>query len=291
MHQNPDILTRFLLDKSSVRGAFIELDSIWQQQALRQDFPQSIQQLVGESLALVALLSANIKLDGRISLQWQGQGPVGLLYAEYRTGGLLRATARFSEMTGSADQEDNKLLQDGILAVTLEPEQGPAYQGMVEVLQQDLGKSLEGYFRQSEQLETRIIVQKNRQKLSALMLQKMPDSDQRDPDGWNRSLMLAETLTESELLENTARDMLFKLFHEEGINILKEQPLSATCQCSMEKMQHIIRSMGETEAIESVGENGLLEAKCEFCGKEYHFDKIDISSIFQQNAESPDTPQ
>src|SRR3546814_5552773 len=116
-----------------------------------------------------------------------------------------------------------------MLAITIE-NRGAAgreplrYQGVVALEADDLATAFEQYFRQSEQLPTRLLLAADAGHAAGLMLQKLP-GDEGDEDGWNRASALFDTLRPDELLQWPAETLLTSLFHEEGVRLLGAKPL------------------------------------------------------------------
>ena len=90
-------LQKFLFDGLPVRGAIVRLDDAWvAMQAARAQsggYPPVVTQLLGEMTAAALLMQANIKFNGAVILQIQGDGPVKLAVVEVQPDFSVRATA------------------------------------------------------------------------------------------------------------------------------------------------------------------------------------------------------
>jgi len=293
---DPDRLTRFLLEHAGVRGVRVHLDAAWREIAARADYPRDIAVLLGQASVATALLTAHAKVDGRLSLQLRGdEGPLRMLFAECTAGGTLRGIARLEEDeaepgnaagTGTPDTgalDLRRLGPGAVLAITIE-NAAPAgreptrYQGLVPLEAPTLAGALEDYFRQSEQLPTRLLLVAGGTHAAGIMLQKLP-GDAGDEDGWTRASALLDTLAPQELLDWPLATLLHRLFHEEGTRLLGQQPLRFQCSCSRERVAEVLRSLGEEEARAAAAE-GMAEIRCEFCGQRYHFDADAIGALF-----------
>src|SRR5690606_857204 len=111
-----------------------------------------------------------------------------------------------------------------------------------------LAGAFEDYFRQSEQLPTRLLLASDGERAAGLMLQKLP-GDEGDQDGWTRAAALFDTLSTGELLDLPAQELLTRLFHEDGVQLLGDKPLSFACSCSTERVEAMLVSLGEHEAL------------------------------------------
>lgn len=280
-----DRLTRFLLEQAGVRGVHVQLDETWAQIRSRADYPADVGALLGEAVAASALFTGHAKVDGRLSVQLRGKGALRTLFAECTGAGTLRAIATLAEGEAIAAHTLSSLGPDALLAITIENPgtrgKDPArYQGLVGLDADTLSEAFEGYFRQSEQLPTRLLLAANHERVSGLMLQKLP-GDAGDLDGWDRASLLFDTLSAPELLETPAAALLHRLFHQDGVRLLGEKPLRFGCSCSRERVSAMLESLGEAEARAAVEDNaGLAEIRCEFCGEAYCYSGAEIDALF-----------
>ena len=220
MTQSHDIQLRFLLPTAGVRGVAVHLDDTWRTMAARVAYPQAVSELLGEAAAAAALFTGHAKIDGRLSVQLRSQGTLRTVFAECTAAGTLRGIAQFDEHGPAPSRDLRELGADTVLAITIEnPSLGGRdpvrYQGLVELDADNLGEAFEGYFRQSEQLPTRLLLACDGTRAAGLMLQKLP-GDGGDEDGWNRVGALFETLGNEELLALPPAELIHRLFHEEA---------------------------------------------------------------------------
>ncbi|TXH74166.1 MAG: Hsp33 family molecular chaperone HslO [Lysobacteraceae bacterium] len=283
-----DRLTRFLIQGAGVRGAHVRLDRTWAELRKRSDCPAAAVTLLGEATAAAALFTAHVKVDGRLSIQLRGEGPLRTLFAECTAAGTLRGIAHLNETAklGLSAGGLGTLVTGGLLAITIENPSAkgaePArYQGMVSLDSATLSAAFEGYFLQSEQLPTRLLLAAEGQNVAGLILQKLP-GDEGDTDGWDRANALFNTLGAPELLDSDGEQLLRRLFHEDGVRILGEKSLRFACSCSRERVSAMLESLGEAEARAAAQENhGLAEIRCEFCGEVYRYSETEIDALFR----------
>jgi len=288
-----DVLTRFLLPDAGVRGVRVHLDDAWAQVRSRDEHGAAVTELLGEALAAAALFTGHAKVEGRLSVQLRGEGSLRTLFTECTAAGTVRGIAQV-EGEPPATRDLRALGGDAVLAITVENPSGRdrepvRYQGLVALEDDSLAGAFEGYFRQSEQLPTRILLATDDDRAAGLLLQKLP-GDEGDEDGWNRAGALFDTLTQDELLALPAATLLRRLFHEEGVEVLGERPLRFGCSCSHERVSSMLRSLGEDEARAALI-GGRAEVRCEFCGERYHFDPDEIEALFAQPAPTSEPPR
>lgn len=288
-----DRLTRFLIEGAGVRGVRVHLHDTWQQIRDRSDYPAAAAELLGEAAAAAALFTGHAKVDGRLSVQLRGNGALRTLFAECTAAGTLRGIVQLDEDAGPAPRDLRSMGPDAMLAITIENPglhgRDPVrYQGLVGLESDSLAGAFEGYFRQSEQLPTRLLLAADERQAAGLMLQKLP-GDEGDDDGWVRVGALFDTLSAEELLELPTDTLLTRLFHEDGIQLLGGKPLGFACSCSRERVEAMLVSLGQDEA-EAAAADGEAEIRCEFCGQRYGFDRNQIAGLFAAAAHEIQAP-
>ncbi|WP_083487649.1 Hsp33 family molecular chaperone HslO [Pseudoxanthomonas dokdonensis] len=289
-----DTQTRFLLPQAGVRGVHVQLTDAWRDVQQRADYPPNATELLGQACAAAVLFTGHTKVDGRLSIQLRGDGPIRTLFAECTAAGTLRGIVQLAD--GQDAPRDLSTLGDGtLLAITIEnpgldPREPQRYQSLVGLQASTLDEAFEGYFRQSEQLPTRLLLAATADGVAGIMLQKLP-GDEGDVDGWNRVGALFDTLGGAELLQAHTETLLYRLFHEENPQILTERAISFACSCSRARVESMLQSLGQEEATAALAD-GHAEVRCEFCGQEYGFDAAQIEELFAQSAvEVPAPPR
>lgn len=273
-----DHLHRFLFEELNIRGELVTLTDSYQQVLTNYSYPTITQQLLGQMMAATALLSSTLKLEGHLSLQAKGDGELSLLMAECTHQQDLRAIARGATYPTATSLR--ALLGNGHFCVTLTPDKGQRYQGIVPLDGDTVASCLEHYFEASEQLPTRLIIASNSQRASGLLLQVMPGHDLTE-DGWSRVTQLAQTLTNDELLSLDHSTLLTRLFHEELIRLYDPSSLRFNCSCSRERTAQALMAIGRAEAEDIIREQGQIDMNCQFCRQHYRFDIDDVAVLFE----------
>ena len=288
----PDTLTRFLLPAAGVRGVAVRLDAAWDAVAGRADYPPAARELLGEAAAAAVHFTGHTQVDGRLSIQIRGERGLRTLFAECTAQDTLRGIAQLAE-GADAPRDLSELGEDAVLAITIEnpgldPREPQRYQSLVGLDASRLAEAFEDYFRQSEQLPTRLLLAADGGRAGGLMLQKLP-GDEGDDDGWNRVGALFDTLAEAELLATPVPVLLHRLFHEESPQVLTERPVRFGCSCSRERVASMLQSLGQEEAVAALAD-GVAEVRCEFCGQQYRFTPPQIEELFDHPAVDVEAP-
>ncbi|WP_029463400.1 Hsp33 family molecular chaperone HslO [Serpentinimonas barnesii] len=308
-----DQLHKFLFEGMPVRGLLVRLGASWQELLRRHaqagGYPAAVADLLGQMSAAAVLLQGNIKFNGALQLQIQGDGPVRLAVAEVGPNFAFRATAQVhgDVPEGAPLSELINRQRKGRCAITLDqqdrlPGQQP-YQGVVALGGANgqpferLSEVLEHYMQQSEQLDTKLVLAADAHCAAGLLIQRLPPSAEahlsgqaaaaaraearEQSDDYPRIATLAASLQPEELLRLDAETLLHRLFWQEPLLRLQEpagptQPRFA-CRCSRERVAAMLRSLGAAEVDSILAEREQVEIGCEFCGAQYRFDAVDAA--------------
>ena len=276
-----DLLRRFLFEDLGVRGEWVKLEASWQAAKKHQRGSENVQKQLGQALAAVVMLSATVKFKGSMILQAQGDGDIKTLVAQATDERKIRGLVRSNEEVPVGTLED--MFGQGRLVLTIESDNASPYQGIVPLQGSNLAAALQTYFEQSEQLRTRLWLFANETHAVGLLLQELPAQESYVAD-WERIEILANTVTEQELLELDCEHILYRLFNEEKVRVFDAEPVEFKCACSRLKIEKALRALGRTELENILQEQGAIEVNCEFCSEQYNFDKVDVENMLSQES-------
>ena len=286
-----DFVLPFDIAKAGVRGCLVRLDTASARALRAHALPEPAARVAGEAVALGALLGTALKLDGRLTVQTKGDGPLDLVTADYYGADELRARgvrgyarldkARFEAL---AEKDFATLAGKGALAITIEPKVGgKTYQGIVELSDGGIGASAETYFSQSEQLPTVIKLaaaplyvagdKTPHWRAGGIMLQMTPDAAKAGvesrSDDWDRLSILLKTVEDLELVDTSLapETLLWRLFNEDEVRVLPPEPVVFRCDCDADRITTVLKSYAPEERAGLADPDGIIRARCEFCGK------------------------
>jgi molecular chaperone Hsp33 len=292
MNEN-DVIQRFIFENIAVRGEWARLSASYRSIVEQHGYPPLIQHLLGELLVSSCLLTSIVKFKGRLTVQFQGKDKLKMLLAqcddEYRIRGL-------AQWQGDIHPEElPKLFSDGVMVITIEPKQsGQRYQGIVEWQGNSISESIEGYFKTSEQLPTRIWIDVTETSATGLLIQVMPrdgSKPQQEDDDWLRLNYLTDTITNKELSTLDAVSLLSRLYAEEEVRIFQPDPIVFSCNCDSRRCENALLILGRKEVEDELKNKQKIVVTCEFCNKEYSFDQVDVARIFSKGDKPPSSTQ
>jgi molecular chaperone Hsp33 len=297
-----DLILPFQAEHARVTGRLVKLGPTVDTILSRHAYPEPVSKLLGEAVALTALLGASLKFEGKFILQASTDGPVDLLVADYQAPGRLRGYARFSpERVAALEEASGPLLGQGHFAMTIDRgADTERYQGVVPLEGETLTDAADTYFRQSEQLPTFIRVAVARAyrprgeggraltwRAGGLLVQKLTHeggrggarTSQEDEEDWVRARMLAETVEDHELLDPLLPPdrLIYRLFHEEQVRAFPAVPLETYCSCSRARVEELLKRF-TSEDLKDMVVDGEVWVTCEFCNSRYRFDPASIAA-------------
>ncbi|WEX88233.1 Hsp33 family molecular chaperone [Sinorhizobium garamanticum] len=314
-----DHVVPFHVEGLDVRGRAVQLGPMLDAILERHNYPLPVARLVAETVVLTVLLGTSLKFEGKLIVQTQGDGAVDLVVADFSTPDRVRAYARYSEEALAAAEEGGRtqpheLLGKGVLAFTID--QGAhmqRYQGIVELDGATLEEIAGAYFRQSEQIPTKVRLgvaelldrdedgkPRHRWRAGGMVAQFLPDAAERmrqpdlpggdgdegealylfeEDDLWSEAKVMVETIDTDELTDPTVgtERLLYRLFHERGVRVYQPQAVFDRCSCSREKIRAVLAGL-DREDIESSIEDGVIKVTCEFCSTTYRFEASEVRS-------------
>lgn len=286
-----DQIQRFMFDNLGTRGQLAGLHDTYLEATTNHDYPDAIQRLLGEFMAAATLLSTTIKFDGSLTLQAQGDGAISLIMAECRHDQEVRGIVRWEGNTNTTDLL--ALLGNARMAITITPDKGQRYQGIIALERDSLAHCLEDYFQQSEQLPTRVWLSAEPGiSASGMLIQVLPGTSDTitDEDGWSRICQLSDTLSTKELQSLENEEILRRLFHEEIIRVFPADQVEFKCTCSAYRTLEAIVSMGSAEVEEIFNEQPQITVRCEFCNTGYEVTQADIKQHLRDKGGSDSAP-
>jgi molecular chaperone Hsp33 len=314
-----DVVLPFAVPALDVRGRCVKLGPALDAILARHAYPAPVAHLLAEAAALAVLLGTALKFEGRFQLQARTAGIVDLLVVDVETPDSFRAMARFDKnrLAEAEDVSPAALLGQGHLALTVD--QGTAdsrYQGVVALEGEGLEAAAQQYFRQSEQIPTKIrlaagqVLDKEGAHIRAggLLVQFLPSSTDRlrnadlppgdapegsailgaegsgeEDDAWREARILTETVEDHELIDPTlpAERLVYRLFHESDPEAFPVMALREACRCSRPRILDMLKGFSAQDRRDMVADDGRIVIACEFCSRSYAFDAAALEAELQ----------
>ena len=295
-----DRILPFQVEGLDVRGRVVRLGTSIDTVLARHDYPAPVSKVLGEAVALTVLLGSSLKLDGRFQLQTRSDGPIDMLVVDFEAPDRVRAYARFDKerLEAANGAPTGELLGKGHLAMTIDPgAEMSRYQGVVPLDGAGLEDAAHEYFKQSEQIPTRVRLAvaeafgsgEHAWRAGGILVQFLPEASKAvrdlpggdapegveppvdDEDAWTEAKSLVETVEDHELIDPTiaSEQLLYRLFHERGVRVFQQQEVRHSCRCSEERILGMLKSFTDEEKRSMIDDDGQINVTCEFCSSKY----------------------
>ena len=280
-----DAVVPFVFESLPVRGALVQLESAWQRMQLGHDYADPVVEVLGHAAAATALIAQSLKFDGTITFQINSDGPLKMLVMQATDDLDLRGMASAGDV--SCDITFADLVAGARCAVTVDSgAMERPYQGIVEISPESLGTSLEYYFARSVQLPSHVHLAHDRVLCGGILLQQMPEESATLEDDWRRLGFLAKTLRPQDLADGASHELLHKIFAEDDVRVFKPRQARFHCRCTQQRVEEVLRLLGEEQTRAACEEQGKVEVTCEYCGRLRIFDAVDVTRVFTEQAVS-----
>ena len=303
-----DVVIPFAVEPLDIRGRAVHLGPMLDTILKRHEYPQDIGFLMGEMISLAVLLGTSLKFEGNFILQTQSDGPVSLAVVDFSTPDSIRAYAKYDKIALEDAIKQGKttpreLLGEGIMAMTIDHGVDmQRYQGIVKLDGVSLEQAAHEYFKQSEQIPTRVklsIAQVLRPskdgsstetswRAGGILAQFLPDSEDRiqhrdlpsgaedeednfvSDDAWLEASALMDTVGDDELTDPQIKieRLLYRLFNEHGVRVFEGVKVLDKCTCSREKVVSLVRSFKD-DPEKPLEPDEKFTTICEFCNTSY----------------------
>ena len=224
----------------------------------------------------------------------------------------VRAYARYDEarISASVPPRTGQLIGSGILAMTIDQgTDASRYQGIVALDGQGFEEAAHQYFRQSEQIPTRVRLAvaeeisggRHSYRAGGLLIQFLPTSPERarqrdlppgdapaghaapeggEDDAWLEAKALVETVQDHELVDPSVSSerLLYRLFHERGVRVFEGLSVQEECRCSRDRILRMMRNFSPTDRRDMIGDDGRIGVTCEFCSRHYDLDPAEVEA-------------
>lgn len=267
-----------MLDQLDIKGIVVRLGPAWRAMLQGRSYAPAVVRALGEMTAVTVAIAGQMKSDSRLSFQLKGSGPIQRLFidcdASLKLRGMATADLRVPDVVAS------ELIGHGQMVMTLDlPESSQPFQSVVPIVGHTIASIFEHYIGQSEQLETRLVLAADDHHAAALLVQKMPDTDLKDADGWTRVLHLLSTVNADELRELAPEILLSRVFHEEDVRVFTPREVRYHCPEDWPKIHRLLRALGHNELQAILDEHGEIVVRDDVCNHEYRLEPSDVETL------------
>lgn len=248
---------------------------------------------LGRTLTAAALMSENLKNEAdTLTLNIKGDGDIGQIVVTAKANGIVKgyvnnpmADADIRESDGKLDV--GKIVGNGTLTVVADQGLKEPYIGKVELISGEIAEDLANYFYRSDQvpsvvsLGVLVDVDYTVKAAGGFILQLMPGADDECISKIEENISKLKSITS--MLDDglTPEQIVEAVMNGFEIKILDKKEIGFNCDCSLEKVEDSLISLGKDELKAIIEEDGKAEVMCHFCNSKYNFSKEELTSILE----------
>ena len=289
-----DIIKKYLCLDGKVSISIIESTNLVEEARKIHDLTPTTTAALGRLLTAACLMGIDLKsVDDSISIQIKGDGPAGSMIAVSDKFPRVRAYIQNPQVELPLNEKGKidvggAVGKSGFLNIIKDIGIGKPYIGIVPLVTGEIAEDFARYFAESEQKPTAIalgvLVNKDGvQKAGGYLLSLMPDATDdiitKIEENIKNAPSISKILSENKKLEEIAT----LITGDKNVQILEENIMPVyQCNCSFEKFERGLISLGKTELEELLKKEESVETVCNFCNKKYIFDKNKIQELIDK---------
>jgi molecular chaperone Hsp33 len=285
-----DYLIKALAYDNQVRAyAAKTTETVSEAQRRHQTWPTASAAL-GRSMTAGVMLGSMLKGNAKLTIKVEGGGPIGVILVDSNSKGEVRGYVT-NPQTHFDLNEKGKLDvaravgTDGNLTIVKDLGLKEHFSGQVPIVSGELGEDFTYYLVTSEQVPSSVgvgvLVNPDNTILASggFIIQLLPGTDDETITKIEERLSQIEPI--SKLIQRglTPEEILEEVLGHGNVKILEKQPVSFKCQCSKERIENAIVSLGEEEIQAMIDEDGQAEAHCHFCNEVYLLTREDLEEL------------
>lgn len=287
-----DVIKRFMLFDKTILVSVISAHDLVDKAIKLHTLSRTASAGLGRSLIVGAYMSTELKdADQKLSITINGGGPLGKIVVLGDYGAKVRGYVENPEVElplnalGKLDVGGG-VGHDGYISVVKDLGLKEPYSGRCHIIDGEIANDFAYYFTVSEQQPSAValgVLAGDNQCVSAggIFVTALPGADD------NAITVMEDIMTNftrvSDLFkEMTPEEIIEKYFSHLDVFSLPDIFPKYECNCSVERLERVVVSLGRDEAYDILRENGKIELTCQFCNKKYEFSKQDVDRLFSE---------
>jgi molecular chaperone Hsp33 len=286
-----DYLIRGIASGGKVRLFGVQSTGIVAELQRRHDTWPTATAALGRAVSAGLMMGAMLKGDEKLTIQIKGDGPIGQIVVDASASGEVRGYVDNPHVdlplneAGKLDVA-GAVGREGTIYVIKDLGLKEPYRGSVPIISGELGEDFTYYFAKSEQTPSAVAVgvlvnpDGTARAAGGFIIQIMPGMT--DEEITEIETKLAGLRPVTELLDNGLSIEQIVAQVVDDVEILETMDAVFRCQCSEERVERTLISMGKAEIEQLLSEDEAVEVVCHFCNEAYHFDHDRLRSILQK---------
>ena len=288
-----DYLVRGLAFNGSVRAFAVDSTKTVGEAQRRHMMWPTASAALGRAMTGGVMLGAMLKGDDKVTIKFEGGGPIGALLVDSNAKGGVRGYVS-NPQTHFDLNEKGKLDvsravgTDGMMSVVKDLGMRDNFTGQTPIVSGEIAEDFTYYFASSEQVPSSVglgvLVDTDNSVLAAggFVIQLMPNTDDETITKLEKQLATIEPVSKMIQRGLSPEEILEAVLGEGNIQILDKMPVHFDCNCSKDRFATAILGLGKKEIQDMIDEDGMAEAQCHFCLETYHYSKEELESFINE---------
>ncbi len=288
-----DYLVRGLGFNGSVRAFAVDsTETVGEAQRRHMMWPTASAAL-GRAMTGGVMLGAMLKGDDKVTIKFEGGGPVGALLVDSNAKGGVRGYASNPQTHFDLNKQgkldvSRAVGTDGMMSVVKDLGMRDNFTGQTPIVSGEIAEDFTYYFAASEQVPSSVglgvLVDTDNSILSAggFIIQLMPNTDDETITKIEERLSNIEPVSKMIQRGLSPEEILEAVLGEGNVQILDKMPVHFDCNCSKDRFATAILGLGEKEIQDMIDEDGMAEAQCHFCLETYQYSKEELESFINE---------
>ncbi|ANU24708.1 Hsp33 family molecular chaperone HslO [Planococcus donghaensis] len=288
-----DYLVRGLGFNGSVRAFAVDSTKTVGEAQRRHMMWPTASAALGRAMTGGVMLGAMLKGDDKVTIKFEGGGPIGALLVDSNAKGGVRGyvsnpQTHFDLNAQGKLDVSRAVGTDGMMSVVKDLGMRDNFTGQTPIVSGEIAEDFTYYFATSEQVPSSVglgvLVDTDNSILAAggFIIQLMPNTDDETITEIEEHLSGIEPVSHMIQRGLSPEEILEAVLGKENVQILDKMPVNFECNCSKDRFATAILGLGEKEIQDMIDEDGMAEAQCHFCLETYHYSKEELETFINE---------
>ena len=248
---------------------------------------------LGRLLSGGAMMGIMMKGDKDVlTLQIKCSGPIGGLTVTAKSDGTVKGYVNNSHVmlppNSKGKLDVGGALDLGVLSVIKDMGMKEPYVGQTQLVSGEIAEDLTYYYATSEQINSTValgvLMEKNNtvKQAGGFILQLMPFTEDAVIDKLEENVKKLPSVTTMLEEGETPEGMIRRVLDGFDVEFYEETPTGYVCDCSKERVERAIISIGKKEIQDMIDDQKPIEVNCHFCGRHYEFSVDDLKHLLKK---------
>lgn len=288
-----DKLIKALCYDNEIRVYVVDATTMVQTAQKKHETWSAATAALGRAMVGTTLLGATLKGEDKLTARIAGGGPIGYMLIDSNAKGETKGYIKNPFVSLPLNEQGKIDVKgavgtDGMMTISKDLGLKDPFVGQVPLVSGELGEDFTYYMANSEQIPTAIglsvLVNPDETVKTAggFMIQVLPGASEATIQKVEQAI--ADLPQVSKLMDEGEKpeEILNRLVPDGSSHILEDMPVSFTCDCSKDRFESAIVTLGEKEIQDMIDEDKEAEAVCHFCRTKYHFNEEELIALKEE---------